>query len=90
MGFIVFRGLAQREDDQHGYVCMAATEDLETALQRAHERLKEAGYTIATVDEDPLIVPSWRAWLPGQQGRWMRESWCCGVSVVVSAEPHGK
>ena len=94
MTFLIFRGTATRacddegssSDQVHSYICMAATRDLTVALERAHAELTPMGYTIATVDSEPLKLPHWRALLPTDQGRTMRQARRFGVSVVIYTE----
>jgi hypothetical protein len=94
MRFIVFRGTVGKsdfkvppeEDAVHGYVCSSTIEDQVQRLARANELAKTHGFVLKTVDGPEMEVPWWRAWLPTQQGKLLRETKRLGTLLILSAQ----
>lgn len=95
MTYFVLRGTARGvrpekealEGSNHSWDCMAFSKDRESALEAAHERLKEAGFITSTTDGDPIEVPAPLAEQDTEQGKTMREARKFGAVVVIAAEP---
>ena len=94
MSFLVFRGTVEvieardsfRRGATHGYVCVAPQDELKLALEAANHEAKKAGFVIKTVDGSPMLVPTWRSWLPTTQGRALREAKALGAILTLSRE----
>src|SRR2546423_12623374 len=82
MRFIVFRGTVGKsdfkvppeQDTVHGYICSSIIEDRVRRLASANQLAKTRGFVLKTVDGTEMAVPWWRAWLPTEQGRLLRET----------------
>ena len=75
------------QDSMHKYFCITPILDMTVALQSANTEARSVGYVLATVDGDPILVPTWRSWLPTEQGKALRETKKKGVLLVLSRQP---
>lgn len=89
MNFLIWRGTAKWIEGEgavvHGYICVAHEEDLTRALEKANQIAKEVGFVLHTVDDDPMIVAYWRALLPTEQGRELRDARRLGAVLTLTA-----
>jgi hypothetical protein len=94
MRFIVFRGTVGKsdfkvppeQDTVHGYICSSVIEDRVQRLASANELAKTRGLVLKTVDGAEMGVPWWRAWLPTEQGKLLRETMRLGTLLILCSQ----
>ena len=94
MPFTIFKGTVGKfdftvppeQDTVHGYICSTTINDQVKRFTSANELAKTRGLTLKTVDGPEIAVPGWRAWLPSQQGRLLRETRRLGTLVILCSQ----
>jgi hypothetical protein len=94
MPFIVFRGsvgkfdfnVPPEQDAVHGYICSSTIQDRVARLASANELAKTRGLVLKTVDGPEMSVPWWRAWLPTEQGKLLRETRRLGTLIILCSQ----
>ncbi len=94
MPFTIFKGTVGKsdftvpaeQDTVHGYICSSTINDRVERLASANELAKTRGLTLKTVDGPEIAVPGWRASLPTQQGRLLRETGRLGTLLILCSQ----